>query len=52
MEKTGFLRGDGLMTIWDSDTGFDERLVALFRNRAQLKKSYQDLQADYRGLQE
>lgn len=52
MERAGLLRGDGLMAIGDSNTGLDERLVALFRNRTQLKKAYQELQAEYRCLEE
>jgi hypothetical protein len=40
------------MASEDNEGGFDERLVALFRNRAQLKKSYQDLQTDFFRLQE
>lgn len=52
MERAGLLRGDGLMATGDDNKVFDERLVALFRNRAQLKKSYQELQVDYRCLEE
>ncbi|UCC15465.1 MAG: hypothetical protein JSW21_05955 [Gammaproteobacteria bacterium] len=33
-------------------SGFDERLLLLFRNRAQLKKAHQQLQKDYHLLQE
>ena len=38
--------------IWSADTGLEDRLVSLFRNRAALKKSYRDLKSEHHVLQE
>lgn len=43
----------GLVTVArDSRSGFDDRLVELFRNRAQLKKAHQELQRDFLSMEE
>ncbi len=44
--------GGLLMAASDSKGVFDERLLQLFRNRAQLKKSHQELQNQYHCLEE
>jgi hypothetical protein len=44
--------GGLLMADGDSKGVFDERLLQLFRNRAQLKKTHQELQNQYHCLEE
>ncbi len=44
--------GGFLMAASDSKGVFDERLLHLFRNRAQLKKAHQELQNQYHFLEE
>ena len=46
------MSGGLLMAAGDSKGVFDERLMQLFRNRAQLKKAHQELQNQYRFLEE
>ena len=44
--------GGLVMAARENKSGFDERLVELFRNRAQLKKAHQALQQDFHSLEE
>ena len=40
------------MAARENKSGFDDRLVELFRNRAQLKKAHQALQQEFHSLEE
>ncbi len=44
--------GGLVMAARDNGSGFDDRLVQLFRNRAQLKKAHQELQGEFHSLEE
>jgi uncharacterized protein YukE len=44
--------GGLVMAARENKSGFDDRLVELFRNRAQLKKAHQALQQEFHSLEE